>query len=90
MPCRSAAQACSQEAPSGIGTALAADTSNAVARFYLALADNQAGEPRKAIGAWLGEHVHRHGRRLDTEALVERVTGGPIDAGPFLRYASTA
>jgi carboxypeptidase Taq len=42
------------------------------------------------IRAWLGEHVHRHGRRLDTEALVERVTGGPIDAEPFLRYASAA
>ncbi len=44
----------------------------------------------EAIRAWLGEHVHRHGRRLDTEALVERVTGGPIDAEPFLRYASAA
>jgi carboxypeptidase Taq len=42
------------------------------------------------IRAWLGEHVHRHGRRLDTEALVERVTGGPIDAEPFLRYTSAA
>ena len=41
----------------------------------------------EAIRAWLGEHIHRHGRRLDTEALVERVTGGPIDAEPFLRYA---
>ncbi len=44
----------------------------------------------EALRAWLGEHVHRHGRRLDTEALVERVTGGPIDAEPFLRYASAA
>jgi carboxypeptidase Taq len=42
------------------------------------------------IRAWLGEHVHRHGRRLDTEPLVERATGGSIDAGPFLRYASAA
>ena len=42
------------------------------------------------IRAWLGEHVHRYGRRLDTEALVQRVTGGPIDAEPFLRYASAA
>jgi carboxypeptidase Taq len=40
------------------------------------------------IRAWLGEHVHRHGRRLDTEPLVERATGGSIDAEPFLRYAS--
>jgi carboxypeptidase Taq len=42
------------------------------------------------IRAWLGEHVHRFGRRLDTEPLVERATGGSIDAEPFLRYASAA
>ena len=33
--------------------ALAADQSNAVARYYLALADAQSGEERRAIGAWL-------------------------------------
>jgi carboxypeptidase Taq len=42
------------------------------------------------IRAWLGEHVHRHGRRLDTEDLVQRAAGGSIDAEPFLRYASAA
>jgi carboxypeptidase Taq len=49
----------------------------------------RAGEV-EPIRAWLGEHVHRHGRRLDTEPLVERATGGAIDAEPFLRYASAA
>ena len=44
----------------------------------------------EAIRAWLGDHVHRYGRRLDTEPLVKRATGGGIDAGPFLRYASAA
>ncbi len=33
--------------------ALTADPANGVARYYLALADSQAGEGRKAIGAWL-------------------------------------
>ena len=33
--------------------ALAADASNGVARYYLALADSQAGEEHKAIDAWL-------------------------------------
>ena len=42
------------------------------------------------IRAWLGERVHRHGRRLDTEPLVDHATGGAIDAEPFLRYASAA
>ena len=34
-------------------SALAADSGNGVARFYLALADAQAGEGKKAIGSWL-------------------------------------
>ncbi|MDX6701287.1 MAG: carboxypeptidase Taq [Baekduia sp.] len=39
-----------------------------------------------AIGAWLGDRVHRLGRRLDTEPLLERVTGRGLDAEPFLRH----
>jgi carboxypeptidase Taq len=35
---------------------------------------------------WLVEHVHRHGRRLTPGELVERVTGGPLDPGPYLEY----
>ena len=42
------------------------------------------------ISAWLGERVHRHGRRLDTEPLVAQATGGALDVEPFLRYASAA
>ena len=39
---------------------------------------------------WLGERVHRHGRRLDTEPLVVQSTGRGLDVEPFLRYASAA
>jgi carboxypeptidase Taq len=35
---------------------------------------------------WLREHVYRHGRKLTPEELIQRVTGGPIDAGPYVRY----
>lgn len=35
---------------------------------------------------WLREHVYRHGRKFTPEELIERVTGGPIDAGPYVRY----
>lgn len=38
------------------------------------------------IQSWLGEHVHRHGRRLDTMPLVQRATGRPLQIEPFLRY----
>jgi carboxypeptidase Taq len=41
-----------------------------------------------AVRAWLAEHVHRHGRRLDTIPLVERATGRGLDSEPFLRYVA--
>jgi carboxypeptidase Taq len=35
---------------------------------------------------WLREHVYRHGRKFTPVELMERVTGGAIDAGPYVRY----
>jgi carboxypeptidase Taq len=40
------------------------------------------------IQRWLGEHVHRHGRRLDTIPLLERATGSGLQIEPFLRYVA--
>jgi carboxypeptidase Taq len=35
---------------------------------------------------WLGEHLHRHGRKFTPAETLERAAGGPLDAGPYLRY----
>jgi carboxypeptidase Taq len=35
---------------------------------------------------WLGERLHRHGRKFTPGETLEKVVGGPIDAGPYLRY----
>jgi carboxypeptidase Taq len=40
----------------------------------------------EAIRTWLADHVHRYGRRLDTEPLLERTTGRGLDPEPFLRH----
>jgi carboxypeptidase Taq len=40
------------------------------------------------IQRWLGEHVHRYGRRLDTIALLEQATGSALEIEPFLRYVT--
>jgi carboxypeptidase Taq len=40
------------------------------------------------IQRWLAERVHRHGRRLDTMALVEHATGRALEIEPFLRYVA--
>jgi carboxypeptidase Taq len=41
-----------------------------------------------AIQRWLAERVHRHGRRLDTLALLEQATGRTLEIEPFLRYVA--
>ena len=40
------------------------------------------------IQRWLGENVHRFGRRLDTGELVQRSTGRPLEVDPFMRYVA--
>jgi carboxypeptidase Taq len=35
---------------------------------------------------WLGEHLHRHGRKFKPSETLERVVGGGLDAAPYLRY----
>jgi carboxypeptidase Taq len=40
------------------------------------------------IQHWLGENVHRYGRRLDTIDLVERASGQPLGIDAFLRYVA--
>jgi carboxypeptidase Taq len=42
-----------------------------------------------SIQRWLGERVHRYGRRLDTIPLVEKATGRAPEVEPFLRYATS-
>jgi carboxypeptidase Taq len=39
-----------------------------------------------ALREWLGERLHRHGRKLLPAETLERVVGGPIETGPYLRY----
>ena len=41
-----------------------------------------------AIQRWLGERVHRHGRRLDTMPLIRRATGHALQVEPFLRFVA--
>jgi carboxypeptidase Taq len=35
---------------------------------------------------WLGEHIHRHGRKFPPRELLHRVTGDTMRHEPFLDY----
>jgi len=38
------------------------------------------------LGEWLREHLYRLGRKFTPQETIERVTGSPIDAKPYVRY----
>jgi len=38
------------------------------------------------LRAWLTEHIYKHGRKFTPQEMCQRVLGGPIDVGPFVRY----
>ncbi len=70
-----------------LGTLLAAQLWE-LARAALPELDAQleAGE-LAPLRDWLGETVHRHGRRMEPRELIRAATGGELDAGPYLAYA---
>jgi carboxypeptidase Taq len=35
---------------------------------------------------WLGEHIHRHGRKFKPQETLEKAVGSRIDPDPYLRY----
>lgn len=41
------------------------------------------------LGAWLRENLYALGRKFTPQETLERVTGGPIDPEPYLRYLRT-
>lgn len=35
---------------------------------------------------WMREHIHRHGRKFEPNRLIEKATGRPLTATPYLNY----
>jgi cytochrome c-type biogenesis protein CcmH len=60
---------------------LAKQPKNDVARFYLALGDEQAGEPQKAIDAWLALAAEAPDGSAMREEVVRRITEAAKNAG---------
>lgn len=46
------------------------------------------GEFAPLLG-WLHDNIHVHGAKFETQELVKRVTGSPIDPQPYLNYLET-
>lgn len=61
--------------------ALKQDKTDIVARYYLALADAQAGESRRAIASWLGVAADLPEQSPMREAIQRRIAEAAADAG---------
>jgi carboxypeptidase Taq len=48
----------------------------------------RAGEFNTLHG-WLKENIYQHGCKFTASELVERITGGPLSIGPYMRYLET-
>ncbi|MFQ5578150.1 MAG: carboxypeptidase M32, partial [Anaerolineae bacterium] len=44
-----------------------------------------AGKFDQMLG-WLRDNIHHHGRKYTPTEIIARVTGGPIDARPYINY----
>jgi carboxypeptidase Taq len=41
-----------------------------------------------SLVAWLGKHIHQHGRKITPSEIVQRATGQPLSHKPFVRYTT--
>lgn len=50
------------------------------------LTDQMAQGEFAPLRAWLGEHLHRYGRKFTPRETLKLVAGGPLDPEPYLSY----
>jgi carboxypeptidase Taq len=69
-----------------LGNVLAAQLYEAAVGAHPEIPEETGRGEFGALHGWLRENVHRHGSRYDPDELVERATGRPPDATPYLGY----
>ena len=69
-----------------LGNVLAVQLFDAALKASPEISDQiERGEFGALLG-WLRENVHRPGKKYEPDDLIERATGRPPEAGPYLRY----
>ena len=69
-----------------IGNVLSVALFDEAISAYPAIPEQIAEGEFSTLLGWLRENVHRHGSRYYPDELIERVTGRPLDAAPYLKY----
>ncbi len=71
-----------------LGNVYAAQLFEAAERAVGPLEDSFAAGDFTRLRTWLGENVHRHGRRYSPSALIEKATGNPPDPSAMIASLS--
>ncbi|MFB6104249.1 MAG: carboxypeptidase M32 [Halobacteriaceae archaeon] len=71
-----------------LGSVLAAQLDHHVRQDIPDLDDQITDGDFEALGTWLREHIHDHGARYTTPALIEEATGEDYTADYFLEYVT--
>ena len=69
-----------------MGTLYAAQFFEKATRDMPGLVDDLRDGRFEPLKAWLHHNVHRHGKRFESDALCQRVTGAPLSIEPFIRH----
>jgi carboxypeptidase Taq len=69
-----------------LGNVLSVQLYEAAVRAEPGIPDAIARGTFAPLLAWMREHVHRYGRKIEPDALVRRATGSALDPEPYLRY----
>lgn len=69
-----------------LGNVLAAQLWDAVQRDRPGLNAELAAGNFAGLRQWLGERIHRHGKRQGTRALIQQATGQDVSPAPLLTY----
>jgi carboxypeptidase Taq len=69
-----------------LGNVLSAQFFEAALRGHPQLEGELRAGQFQNLHAWLKENIYQHGRKFTAAELVERVTGGPLDTAPYIRY----
>ena len=72
-----------------LGSVLAAQLHAAADREIDALETKLRDGEIAPLGDWLRTNIHQHGRRYETDTLVEKATGSPLSAAAFTDYVTT-
>lgn len=69
-----------------VGNIIAAQLQETVAATNAGIMKDVEHGKYDSLRCWLGDNLHKHGRRFSRDEILEKITGRRIDTKPYVRY----